>query len=189
LIGVARELYVDERLPDLEELDTVYALDSSTIDLCLSVFSWAPFRSTKAAVKLHTLLDLRGNIPSFIFIRDGKMHDVKIFDHLLPEPGAFYVMDRGPDLGHINRVLPERFSISRTCKVSPVQPGLSPVRRRTEGDKGDRSIAWSPQRPGICQAASSLRAATASKMDCCASFGCSKIARRSRRMRRRSVYI
>jgi hypothetical protein len=95
LIGVARELYVDERLPDLEELDTVYALDSSTIDLCLSVFSWAPFRSTKAAVKLHTLLDLRGNIPSFIFISDGKMHDVKILDHLVPEPGAFYVMDRG----------------------------------------------------------------------------------------------
>jgi hypothetical protein len=95
LIDVARELYVDERLPDLEELDTVYALDSSTIDLCLSVFSWAPFRSTKAAVKLHTLLDLRGNIPSFIFISDGKMHDVKILDHLVPEPGAFYVMDRG----------------------------------------------------------------------------------------------
>src|SRR5216684_4241569 len=95
LIGVARELYVDERLPDLEELDTVYALDSSTIDLCLSVFSWAPFRSTKAAVKLHTLLDLRGNIPSFLHISDGKLHDVNVLDLLLPEPGAFYIMDRG----------------------------------------------------------------------------------------------
>ena len=95
LIVIARKLYVGEHLPDLEELDTVYALDSSTIDLCLSVFPWAPFRSTKAAVKLHTLLDLRGNIPSFIFISDGKMHDVNILDHLVLEPGAFYVMDRG----------------------------------------------------------------------------------------------
>ncbi len=95
LIAMARELYIDESLPGLEGLDTVYALDSSTIDLCLSVFAWAPFRSTKAAVKLHTLLDLRGNIPSFIHISDGKMHDVNILDHLTPEPGAFYVMDRG----------------------------------------------------------------------------------------------
>lgn len=95
LIGIGRELYIDEALPGLDGLDAVYALDSSTIDLCLSVFSWAPFRSTKAAIKLHTLLDLRGNIPSFIFISDGKMHDVRILDHLVPEPGAFYVMDRG----------------------------------------------------------------------------------------------
>ncbi len=95
LIRMARELYIDEALPGLEELDTVYALDSSTIDLCLSVFPWAPFRSTKAAIKLHTLLDLHGNIPSFIFISDGKMHDVNILDHLVPEAGAFYVMDRG----------------------------------------------------------------------------------------------
>jgi hypothetical protein len=94
LIGIARRLYVDDPLAlDLDE--TVYALDSTTIDLCLSVFPWAPFRSTKAAVKLHTLLDLRGNIPSFIFISDGKMHDVNILDQLLPEAGAFYVMDRG----------------------------------------------------------------------------------------------
>ena len=63
--------------------------------MCLSVFPWAPFLSTKAAIKLHTLLDLRGNIPSFIFISDGKMHDVNILDHLAPEAGAFYVMDRG----------------------------------------------------------------------------------------------
>ena len=95
LIGMARELYAGDTLPDLEGLDTVYALDSSTIDLCLSVFPWAPFRSTKAAIKLHTLLDLRGSIPSFIYISDGKMHDVKVLDLLQPEPGAFYVMDRG----------------------------------------------------------------------------------------------
>ncbi|MGO8954579.1 MAG: IS4 family transposase [Rhodomicrobium sp.] len=95
LIGMARELYASDTLPDLEGLDTVYALDSSTIDLCLSVFPWAPFRSTKAAIKLHTLLDLRGSIPSFIYISDGKMHDVKVLDLLQPEPGAFYVMDRG----------------------------------------------------------------------------------------------
>ena len=94
LIGIARRLYADDPLT-LELDETVYALDSTTIDLCLSVFPWAPFRSTKAAVKLHTLLDLRGNIPSFIFISDGKMHDANIPDQLVPEAGAFYVMDRG----------------------------------------------------------------------------------------------
>ena len=94
LIGIARRLYAGEPFGvDLKE--TVYALDASTIDLCLSVFSWAPFRSTKAAIKLHTLLDLRGNIPSFLYISDGKLHDVNVLDLLLPEPGAFYVMDRG----------------------------------------------------------------------------------------------
>jgi IS4 transposase len=94
LIGMARKLYIDEPFGvDLKE--TVYALDTTTIDLCLSVFPWAPFRSTKAAVKLHTLLDLRGNIPAFIHISDGKMHEVNILDQLHPEPGAFYVMDRG----------------------------------------------------------------------------------------------
>jgi len=94
LIGIARRLYADDLLAlDLDE--TVYALDSTTIDLCLSVFPWAPFRSTKAAVKLHTLLDLRGSIPSFILISDGKMHDVNILDQLVPEADAFYVMDRG----------------------------------------------------------------------------------------------
>jgi hypothetical protein len=77
------------------EIDhTVYALDATTIDLCLSMFPWAGFRSIKAAVKLHTLLDLRGAIPSFIHISDGKLHDVNVFDLLLPEPGAFYIMDR-----------------------------------------------------------------------------------------------
>src|SRR5665811_1018623 len=94
LIAQARRLYVGEALSvDLKE--TVYALDSTTIDLCLSLFPWAHFRSTKAAVKMHTLLDLRGNIPSFIHISDGKLHDVHALDLLLPEPGAIYVMDRG----------------------------------------------------------------------------------------------
>jgi hypothetical protein len=94
LIAMARPLYAQEPFGvDLQE--TVYALDATTIDLCLSVFPWAPFRSAKAAIKLHTLLDLRGNIPTFIHISDGKMHEVNILDQLLPEPGAFYIMDRG----------------------------------------------------------------------------------------------
>ena len=94
LIAQARRLYVGEGLAvDLKE--TVYALDSTTIDLCLSLFPWAHFRSTKAVVKMHTLLDLRGNIPSFIHISDGKLHDVHALDMLVPEAGAIYVMDRG----------------------------------------------------------------------------------------------
>ena len=94
LINIARRLYANESL-DVDLNETVYALDSTTIDLCLSMFPWAPFMATKAAVKLHTLLDLRANIPTFIHISGGKMHDVKILDELIPEPGAFYVMDRG----------------------------------------------------------------------------------------------
>jgi hypothetical protein len=94
LIAQARRLYAGDNLGvDLD--NTVYALDSTTIDLCLSVFPWAHFRSTKAAVKMHTLLDLRGCIPSFIHISEGKLHDVNVLDLLLPEPGAIYVMDRG----------------------------------------------------------------------------------------------
>jgi hypothetical protein len=93
LIHEARRLYIDDDF-GLELKETVYALDSSTIDLCLSVFPWARFRKTKAAVKLHTLLDLRGDIPTFIWITDGKVHDVNVLDHLIPEPGAIYVMDR-----------------------------------------------------------------------------------------------
>jgi hypothetical protein len=93
LIHEARQLYVEDDF-GLELKETVYALDSSTIDLCLSVFPWARFRKTKAAVKLHTLLDLRGDIPTFIWITDGKVHDVNVLDHLIPEPGAIYIMDR-----------------------------------------------------------------------------------------------
>jgi hypothetical protein len=94
LIGMARPLYAQEPLGiDLDA--TVYAFDASTIDLCLSVYPWAPFRSTKAAVKLHTLLDLRGAIPSFIRITDGKTHEVNVLDELILEAGAFYLLDRG----------------------------------------------------------------------------------------------
>ena len=94
LIGQARALYADEDL-GLELTNTVYALDATTIDLCLTLFPWAPFQQSKAAIKLHTLLDLRGAIPSFIHISDGRLADVHVLDLLLPEPGAFYVMDRG----------------------------------------------------------------------------------------------
>ena len=94
LILTARDLYVGDDF-GVELQETVYALDASTIDLCLSVFPWAKFRKTKAAVKLHTLLDLRGNIPTFVDITDGKVHDVNVLDILIPEVGAIYVMDRG----------------------------------------------------------------------------------------------
>jgi hypothetical protein len=95
LIRRARKLYIGDAVLGVELDNTVYALDSSTIDLCLSLFGWAPFRSTKAAIKLHTLLDLRGAIPAFIHISDGKLHDVNVLDMLVLEAGAFYVMDRG----------------------------------------------------------------------------------------------
>ncbi|HOW88608.1 MAG TPA: IS4 family transposase [Candidatus Omnitrophota bacterium] len=94
LIHTARRLYAND--PFGVELDqTVYAFDSTTIDLCLSLFPWAAFRKTKAAIKLHTLLDLRGSIPSFIQITEGKVHDVNVLDDLIPEPGSFYILDRG----------------------------------------------------------------------------------------------
>ncbi len=93
LIHEARRLNAEDDF-GLELNDTVYALDSSTIDLCLSLLPWARFRKTKAAVKLHTLLDLRGDIPTLIWITDGKVHDVNVLDHLVPEPGSIYVMDR-----------------------------------------------------------------------------------------------
>jgi IS4 transposase len=94
LIGIARKLYLNEPLA-VELKNTVYALDATTIDLCLSIFPWARFRETKGAVRLHTLLDLRGNIPSFIHITDGKIHEVNVLDILPLEAGAFYIMDRG----------------------------------------------------------------------------------------------
>ena len=94
LIRQARKLYASDSL-GVELANTVYALDSTTIDLCLSLFPWALFRPTKAAVKVHTLLDLRGAIPSFIHISEGKLHDVNVLDLVIPEPGTFYVMDRG----------------------------------------------------------------------------------------------
>ncbi len=104
LIAEARVLYAkDTGVADLSQ--TIYALDSTTIDLCLALFPWAKFRRTKAAVKLHTLIDLRGSIPTFIHITDGKVHDVNALDVLTPEPGAYYVMDRGyQDLQRFHRL-------------------------------------------------------------------------------------
>ena len=95
LIRQARPLYSADALDICDLKAMVYALDSTTIDLCLSLFDWAPFRSTKAAIKLHTLIDLHGPIPSFIHISDGKMHDVKVLDLIVYERGAYYVFDRG----------------------------------------------------------------------------------------------
>jgi len=94
LIGIARPLYVGEQL-DVDLESTAYALDSTTIDLCLSLFPWARFRRAKGAIKLHTLLDLRGSIPTFIHVSDGKLHDVNVLDLLVFEPGSFYIMDKG----------------------------------------------------------------------------------------------
>lgn len=94
LIQIARKLYASDSF-SVELEQTAYALDTTTIDLCLSVFPWAHFRQAKAAVKMHTLLDLRGNIPTFIHITDGKMHEVNVLDILIPEAGSFYIMDRG----------------------------------------------------------------------------------------------
>ncbi len=94
LISIARPLYVDEPF-GVDLKDTVYAFDATTIDLCLSVFPWAPFQRSKGAIRLHTLLDLRGNIPTFIHISDGRTGEVTVLDQLVPEAGAFYIMDRG----------------------------------------------------------------------------------------------
>ncbi len=117
LITRARRLYAQEPLA-VELAQTVYALDSTTIDLCLNLFSWARFRSTKAAVKLHTLLDLRGSIPTMITISEGKQADVRVLDELFPEPGAFYIMDRGYlDFQRLYRfVLSSAFFVTRTKK-------------------------------------------------------------------------
>ncbi|MHB1155663.1 MAG: IS4 family transposase, partial [Phycisphaerales bacterium] len=95
LISRARQLYANEDFGEELEQATLYALDASTIDLCLSLFPWARFRRAKAAIKLHTLMDLRGSIPVFIHVSDGKLHDVNALDLLLPQAGAFYIMDRG----------------------------------------------------------------------------------------------
>lgn len=101
LIHRARDLYLDDEF-GIELNQTVYALDSTTVNLCLSLFPWARFRKHKGAIKLHTLMDLRGSIPSCIKITDGKVHDINILDELIPEPGSFYVMDRGyPDFARL----------------------------------------------------------------------------------------
>jgi hypothetical protein len=144
LIGIARGLYIDEPF-GVDLSNTVYALDSTTIDLCLTMFPWAPFRSTKAAIKLHTLIDLRGNIPSFIRISDGKMHDVNVLDELIAEAGAFYVMDRG----YLDFVRLYRLHAAGAFFVTRAKSNLKALRRyshpvdRTTGLICDQTITLS----------------------------------------------
>jgi len=141
LIAQARRLYVGESLSvDLKE--TIYALDATTIDLCLSLFPWAHFRSTKAAVKMHTLLDLRGNIPSFIHVSDGKLHDVHALDMLVPEAGAIYVMDRGyVDFGRLYRLHQAgAFFVTRAKSNLDAHRVYSTATDRTTGVVADQTI-------------------------------------------------
>jgi Transposase DDE domain/Domain of unknown function (DUF4372) len=141
LIGRARKLYADEPM-GVELEQTVYALDSTTIDLCLSLFPWARFRRRKGAVKLHTLLDLRGNIPTFVRITHGKTHDVTVLDHLLLEPGSFYVMDRG----YVDFRRLYRFTICLAFFVTRAKRGLDYTRRsrrpvdKSTGLRSDQTI-------------------------------------------------
>ena len=142
LIAHARKLYIDDSI-GFELANTAYALDSTTIDLCLSVFPWAPFRTTKAAVKMHTLLDLRGNIPTFIHISDGKLHDVNVLDVLVPEAGAIYVMDRGYlnferlDAMH----LASAFFVTRAKSNTRLRRVYSAATDRTTGILCDQTVA------------------------------------------------
>jgi hypothetical protein len=142
LIGQARRLYVNEDL-GFDLANTVYALDSTTIDLCLAVFPWAHFRTTKAAVKMHTLLDLRGNIPSFIHVSDGKLHDVHALDLLLPEAGAIYVMDRGyVDFARLHVLhLAGAFVVTRAKSNMDAHRVYSAPTDRTAGIVCDQTIA------------------------------------------------
>ena len=142
LIIQARKLYSREDL-GLELSNTVYALDSTTIDLCLSLFPWALFRTTKSAVKMHTLLDLRGNIPSFIHISDGKLHDVHALDLLTPEAGAIYVMDRGyVDFRRLHRLhLAGAFFVTRAKSNLKAHRVYSAQTDRSTGVICDQTIA------------------------------------------------
>jgi transposase len=141
LIGVARPLHVED--PMGVELDhSLYALDSTTIDLCLALFPWAKFRQHKGAVKMHTLLDLHGNIPTFISITDGKVHDVNVLDEILPEPGAFYVMDRGyVDFERLYRfTLSSAFFVVRTKSNVLLQRRYSHSVDKSTGVRSDHTV-------------------------------------------------
>jgi hypothetical protein len=141
LIGIARPLHVDDPIGvDLKQ--SLYALDSTTIDLCLSLFPWAQFRKRKAAVKMHTLLDLHGNIPTFIRITDGTVHDVNILDEILPEAGAFYVMDRGyVDFERLFRfTLSSAFFVTRTKKNVLLQRRYSHPVDKSTGVRSDQTV-------------------------------------------------
>jgi len=141
LISQARSLYADEDF-GVELKETAYALDSTTIDLCLSLFPWASFRKHKAAVKMHTLLDLRGNIPSFIEITEGTLHDVNILDILVPEPGSFYIMDRGyldfERLYVFTQLL--AFFVTRAKKNTKIRRVYSRPVDRTDGLRYDQTV-------------------------------------------------
>jgi hypothetical protein len=141
LIGIARPLHARDPIGvDLSQ--SLYALDSTTIDLCLSLFPWAKFRKHKAAVKMHTLLDLHGNIPTFISITDGKVHDVNILDEIMPEPGAFYVMDRGyVDFERLYVfTLSAAFFVVRTKSNVILQRRYSHPVDRTTGVRSDHTV-------------------------------------------------
>jgi len=141
LIHHARNLYADEDL-GFELKETIYALDSTTIDLCLSLFPWASFRKSKGAIKLHTLLDLRGSIPVFIKITDGLVHDVNILDELIPEPGSFYLMDRGYiDFARLYRINQNKaFFVTRTKSNFKFRRLYSHQVDKTIGLKCDQTI-------------------------------------------------
>ena len=141
LIGRARKLYLNEPFGvDLE--GAAYALDSTTIDLCLSLFPWATFRRRKGAVKLHTLLDLRGNIPCFLRISHGKMHDVNILDELPIEPGAFYIMDKAYiDYARLYRLHQQAaFFLTRAKKNLDAKRRESRIVDKTTGLRSDQTI-------------------------------------------------
>jgi len=158
LIGVARPLHAEDPMGvDLDH--SLYALDSTTIDLCLALFPWAEFRQHKGAVKMHTLLDLHGNIPTFISITDNKVHDVNILDEILPEAGAFYVMDRG----YIDFARLYEFTLSSACPHDAPERGVVLTATRPAGRRPEPSFsgiatsrpryanvvrmrAWGPQR-------------------------------------------
>ena len=144
LIAQARKLYSEEDL-GLDLSNTVYALDSTTIDLCLSLFPWAPFRSTKAAVKMHTLLDLRGSIPSFIHISDGKLHDVNVLDMVIPEAAAIYVMDRAYlDFERLYALKKARaFIVTRAKSNADLRRIYSAPSDRAQGIICDQTVALS----------------------------------------------
>jgi transposase len=141
LIGMARPLYARDPL-GVELNNSLYALDSTTIDLCLSLFPWAKFREHKAAVKIHTLLDLHGNIPTFIRITDGKVHDVNILDEIMPEPGAFYVMDRGYiDFQRLFVItLSSAFFVVRTKSNILIQRRYSNAVDKSTGVRSDQTV-------------------------------------------------
>jgi Transposase DDE domain/Domain of unknown function (DUF4372) len=141
LIGIARPLHAGDPI-GVDLRHSLYALDSTTIDLCLSLFPWAKFRERKAAVKMHTLLDLRGNIPTFISITDGKVHDVNILDEILPEAGAFYVMDRGyVDFERLyGFTLSSAFFVVRTKSNVLLQRRYSHAVDKTTGVRSDHTV-------------------------------------------------